>query len=71
MRCEKAIDYEKTKLIMKEEFKLLLYNKKKKKNEEFKLSSMQFFLCISVRLKTIIIWLLLLLVFKPLKTQLN
>ena len=32
MRCEKAIDYEKTKLIMNEEFKLLLY-KKKKKNE--------------------------------------
>ena len=42
MRCEKAIDYEKTKLIMNEEFKLLLY-KKKKMNEEFKLSHMQFF----------------------------
>ena len=43
MRCEKAIDYEKTKLIMNEEFKLLLYKKKKKMNEEFKLSHMQFF----------------------------
>ena len=29
MRCEKAIDYEKTKLIMNEEFKLLFYIKKK------------------------------------------
>ena len=48
MRCEKAIDYEKTKLIMNEEFKLLL--KKKKMNKEFKLLPMQFFLCISVRL---------------------
>ena len=46
--------------IMNEEFKLLLKKKKKKKtttttttttmNEEFKLSPMQFFLCISVKL---------------------
>ena len=40
--------------IMNEEFKLLLKTKTKTKtktmNEEFKLSPMQFFLCISVRL---------------------
>ena len=40
MRCEKAIDYEKTKLIMNEEFKLLLYEKKKKR-----MKSLSYHLC--------------------------
>ena len=48
---EQTINYEKNP-IMNEEFKLLLKTETKTKtmNEEFKLSPMQFFLCISVRL---------------------